>query len=259
MPVRGNNQTLLWLFVFLFAIFLALTFWKTTKITSQQSAAPTIHVTEISQNETDPNNVYSIQLTYPQVQGTTDTTPNKLVMDVIDQNVHDFKIEASEQITTSEPPPPNNLVVTSTVSRADEQFFSANLAVSTYIYHAAHPNTINSPINYSFKLKKSLETADLFKFGTDFAQLLSTISKEKLYEQYPDRSNSAFFIESGASAQATNFTKFNLSSDSLILIFDPYQVGPYVDGTISVTIPFTQLADNLNPELNLVPSSQVSE
>lgn len=49
------------------------------------------------------------------------------------------------------------------------------------------------------------------------------------------------WIKNGTSAKIENYSYFDINNDGLALLFVPYQVGPYSDGEISITIPEKEL------------------
>jgi len=52
----------------------------------------------------------------------------------------------------------------------------------------------------------------------------------------------------GTTPDADNFQNWYVEGTTLVLLFPPYQVGPYSLGVVSVPIPLSELGTNLNPD-----------
>ncbi|MGH9762298.1 MAG: RsiV family protein, partial [Blastocatellia bacterium] len=57
----------------------------------------------------------------------------------------------------------------------------------------------------------------------------------------------ADWINKGAAAKASNYKVWNVTSRSLVITFDPYQVASYAAGDQTVRIPYTAIKDILDP------------
>jgi hypothetical protein len=56
------------------------------------------------------------------------------------------------------------------------------------------------------------------------------------------------YIASGTLPIDDAFQNFAIDNDTLLMIFPPYQVGPYVYGTVTDPIPLSALKDIIDPE-----------
>lgn len=104
---------------------------------------------------------------------------------------------------------------------------------------AAHPMTYNISFNYSYLSKGLLTIDSLFLHDSDYLKYISDNCVKELKQKAKKNgyTNTSDMIESGASAKSENFRTFNINNESLIIIFNLYQVAPYVMGIQSVTIP----------------------
>lgn len=115
----------------------------------------------------------------------------------------------------------------------------------------AHPLTFYKTFTFDASTGNEMVLADLFVPGSDYVGALSRISREKLPQIISDRQQSAAnmdYLESGTTPDEMNFKTYVVDGNVLVLIFPPYQVGPYVLGTITLPIPFEELGDIVRPE-----------
>lgn len=114
----------------------------------------------------------------------------------------------------------------------------------------AHPNAYLTSFTFDATTGKELRIADLFENPT-YLETLSRISREMLIPQIakatevPVDEMDTSYIESGTTPEQDNFQVFYLTSTDLVIVFPPYQVGPWVLGTQSVTIPRAELENGL--------------
>ena len=105
------------------------------------------------------------------------------------------------------------------------------------------------PFNYSFSSEGPLELKDLFLpnsgYLTDLSGYSMNVLNQRLKEYGMDDSK---WIAEGAGPKIENYSVWNVSGDSLLITFNPYQVGPYVIGIQEVSIPFADLRDIIDPE-----------
>jgi|GEM_PF-1802986 len=108
----------------------------------------------------------------------------------------------------------------------------------------AHPALDYGTLTFDLATQQILTLADVFQAGVDPYAVIAPIAREDLTTRFPDLTD---FINPGTEPIADNFNNWVLTSDSLVLYFPPYQVGPYAAGPQTVTIPLVDLADSLNP------------
>lgn len=138
----------------------------------------------------------------------------------------------------------------------DYDFYSSPRTTS-FVYHmyadtlGAHPNGYYRTFTFDRETGDGLALDDLFTPTTDYLSVVSTIVREKLpsiiksysgYDADPD------MLLAGTSPDADNFQNFYLDGADLVIVFPPYQVGPYALGTQEVHIPRAELGNALRVE-----------
>ncbi len=99
--------------------------------------------------------------------------------------------------------------------------------------------------NYDLKSGRELKLADLFKPGVAFLQILSKDSKADL------KKREGLFEESlkeGIAPKAENFQTWVVTRHGVVIVIEPYRVGPWVAGPQFVTIPFPELKSIIRPD-----------
>lgn len=117
----------------------------------------------------------------------------------------------------------------------------------------AHPNTYYRTFTFDMTTGAPLELSALFTDGAPYLETLSTIARKELPPVLAERSNISVnevdmeYLESGTLPVATNFQFFYLDGTTLVIIFPPYQIGPYVLGTQELRVPTGSIATILKP------------
>ncbi|MFA6445996.1 MAG: RsiV family protein [Candidatus Paceibacterota bacterium] len=113
----------------------------------------------------------------------------------------------------------------------------------------AHPDNFIETFTFDIENGKRLSLADLFVKDSSYLERLSTLVIAELprIARERDISKDTFFME-GVAPKVENFTIFTVSTDSITLIFNTYQIGPRPLGIVSVDIPFVKIADILDPK-----------
>lgn len=116
----------------------------------------------------------------------------------------------------------------------------------------AHPNTYYRTFTFDRMSGEALELGDLFASGAPYLERLSERTRAdlpkimaKMGEITPAEVDTDY-INSGTLPIADSFNNFVIEGPNLLMIFPPYQVGPYVYGTIEVPIPLSSLSTILN-------------
>ena len=116
------------------------------------------------------------------------------------------------------------------------------LNINVYSYTGgAHYNQENKSYYFDPKTGKEIDLT-AFLEPDKFSELanLAYYNTIKYYEDN-DLEYDEAWIKKGTSATTKNYSHFNFTEDSLELTFDPYQVGPYSDGEIKISIPQEKL------------------
>ncbi len=142
-----------------------------------------------------------------------------------------------------------------------DRFYALSLTYEThqspstvsYIYQiyadtlGAHPNGAYRTFTFDKKTGASLQLADLFVANAAYLTQLSTISRTQIAQTLGENVDTTY-LNSGTTPKAENFQDFYLDGANLVLVFPPYQVGPYAIGTQQVTIPLVQLKTSLKAQ-----------
>lgn len=115
--------------------------------------------------------------------------------------------------------------------------------VSDYL-GGAHPGDHHDVINYDLTQGKVLGLGDLFKPGSDYLGVIAGYSIQELKKNQEILFSN---FEEGASPTPENYAAWSITPTSLLVIFEEYQVAPYAAGPQYVLVPYTVLADILDP------------
>jgi hypothetical protein len=121
---------------------------------------------------------------------------------------------------------------------------------SNFMYSAgaAHPLSYVDGFNYDVSGGKPIALQDLFIANSPYLEHISEKAIADLKVQFKDDLESlAEWIDTGAAPKNENYQTFIIKPEGLLVIFSPYQVGPYVIGTPEVLIKYSDLRDILNP------------
>nr|HMQ68325.1 RsiV family protein [Ignavibacteria bacterium] len=201
---------------------------------------------------------YKINIDYPQV----DFGPDALmgargnaqdINNSLDSIVNSIKDEFVKQV--SELPEMKDLDAESEMAINGVGWINNNHLICTqlinytYIKGTAHPMTTNTTFNYTIDGEGPLGFSSLFRNDKEYLNYISTICIRDLETKLNDEDdNLSDMITDGASADMKNFSNWSVENDTLIIIFNPYQVAPYVYGMQSVGIPLNELMEYIDPK-----------
>lgn len=128
--------------------------------------------------------------------------------------------------------------------------FSSELTTFNNVAGMAHPMTTKSAFNFLNNGEGPLKLSDLFLSDTDYPKYISDycINNLRTYAQKEGYTNIDDMIVGGASPDAKNFSEWTIKNDSLNIIFNPYQVAPYVFGIQTVSIPLSSMTTLIDPK-----------
>ncbi|MCI0597576.1 RsiV family protein [Candidatus Parcubacteria bacterium] len=122
----------------------------------------------------------------------------------------------------------------------DYEMYESSASVS-YVYHGyvdtlgAHPNVYFRTFTFDMQTGQELLLGDLC-VGTDYLSVLSKSSRELLRAALGENASEETLL-AGTTPDAQNFQNFYLENGDLVIVFAPYQVGPWSIGTQEVHIP----------------------
>lgn len=126
----------------------------------------------------------------------------------------------------------------------DDHLLSVRFTIQGFISSMPQPYHYYRVINFDLDTGEQIELADLFAPGSDYLSTLSTLASESLKKHLANKN----MIDEGTLPTANNFKNWNLKPDGILITFDEYQVAPYVKGTQTVLIPYTDLKSVIAPE-----------
>lgn len=117
----------------------------------------------------------------------------------------------------------------------------------------AHPNAYFRTFTFDTQTGAELALSDLFQPSSQYLERLSARTRADLpaitaQKSGGDVGSDADFIQDGTKPEEASFQSFYISGGNLVIVFPPYQVGPYALGTIEDPIPLAQLSEALKAE-----------
>lgn len=116
----------------------------------------------------------------------------------------------------------------------------------------AHTAYSGESVTYDFLTGKVLNLSDILKEGVSGDTLLQlvitmletpiTSYKPTLFTSYKETLKQLF------SGNLSNYEDWYLSPTGLVFYFDPYEIGPFAEGIITVEVPYSMLTDILKDE-----------
>lgn len=117
------------------------------------------------------------------------------------------------------------------------------LTSNTNYTGGAHPNSYYTSALYEVGPRGAtvLDLEDLFADDVDWQTPVLALVTADLLQQ------NATWIESGTAVTLADLTTFGLGPSGLTFVFDPYAMGPYVQGAFIVTLPYSELTALMEP------------
>ncbi|WP_294447944.1 DUF3298 and DUF4163 domain-containing protein [uncultured Mailhella sp.] len=103
----------------------------------------------------------------------------------------------------------------------------------------AHGNLLVFSRNYVSSDGKPVGLHDIFRKPEKALALMSELTRKKLLEQELPWD----MVEGGTTPEEENFNTFLLEENGLTVYFNPYQVGPWAAGVVTVTLPLSALSE----------------
>ncbi len=127
-----------------------------------------------------------------------------------------------------------------------ENFPILNVVFSSYTYTGgAHGSHNVSVLIFNTDTGEKISSQNLFKEG--YLQKLSSLSFDVLKKNNTQNHEILYgdemMVKDGLKPTADNFSNFVLARDGIHIIFDEYQVGPYVSGSPEIVLPYRAIQD----------------
>ena len=211
---------------------------------------------------------YTLDVHYPELDGLRDVVVEEQVNAAIkvrvDARVAEFVAGAKEIEKPLFPGAVSTLQIEYGVEQLPEQFGAAKSegaptqAVLSLVFHelpyyagAAHPSGGTTSMNIDLRTGRAIELSELFRTESKPFELLAGIARGDLQKQFEPFASKSIglddWIAEGTAPKAENYEVFALRKEGLLLVFNPYQVAPYVFGERQVLVPWTTLRASLTP------------
>lgn len=202
---------------------------------------------------------YSINANYPQVdfgkealmgvRGIASDINNSLDT-TVSGIIKNFKAAVSDMPSEASRENESLLDITGKGWISNSSLFSVEMTVFNYVAGMAHPITTVTGFNYDINGAGPFSISDLFIKSSEYLNFISAVSIRQLTEHAGKEGydNIREMILEGASADVKNFNNWFVENDSLTIIFNPYQVGPYVMGIQTVSIPLSEMTSMIDPK-----------
>jgi hypothetical protein len=191
---------------------------------------------------------YSIDVEYPQVVGIVSPGQaafNKFINSLITKRVTAFKKEVADDADIPPDSMGSSFDVNYNIEMASGNLITISFLMGTYSAGAAHPNYFYETVNFDTEKGTEIKLSNLFKPNSKYLSAISryciTQLRKKLGEDAADT------INVGAAASADNFGSWCITDIGLMIFFSPYQVASYAEGGQQVLIPFSKIADIIDP------------
>ncbi len=202
-------------------------------------------------------NKYNISANYPVIDFGPDALMgvrgiandiNSAISGVILGLINPFK-EQSIADTSTCPQPDNTMEINYRTAYRENGYLSFMFETFSDPRCAAHPMTYRTSFNYSYTTKGLLTIDSLFTPGSGWLEYISEycIKELKAQAKKDQLDNIDDMVTSGASAKPENFKTFTINNQVLEINFNLYQVGPYVWGFRTVSIPWKALYKMIDP------------
>lgn len=165
------------------------------------------------------------------------------VQDLINDEIKTFIENASEPSNAEFGD--SQLIIEYETHRWDDTRTTFVFEVYYYMAGAAHGNSHAITRTYNLTTGDVIRLSDLFKPGSDYLDRLSQLSRRELSKGQLGEMYDQDWVEEGTAPLAENFERFVPTPSGLMIIFDPYQIGPWAIGEQRVTIPWADLSDVL--------------
>ncbi len=126
-----------------------------------------------------------------------------------------------------------------------------SVTVNNYVFNidsytgGAHGMQVMRTFSYD-KTGQLLTLANMFSNGIDGLKTLAAATQKELLKRPGADSK---WITDGAGPVEDNYAAFIVTNEGLTILFGPYQVAPYSDGTIEMSIPLSAFAKVANPAI----------
>ena len=205
-----------------------------------------VTLTSVPAQETGTSSDYKITTKTPSLTGSNDLrvkTFNDEMIAVVKSAVDDYR----QKMSSFGPAP---IQTQSTFDLKYEQtapignILSIQFTMEGYVAGMAHPYHEIRTVNFDLEKGKDIMMSAHFTANSDY---LKTIADYCVAELSKRDIGFTDMFKQGADPTPDNYQEWNITSNSLVIIFNEYQVAPYVSGPQTVTVPYSELKRLIDP------------
>lgn len=193
----------------------------------------------VIQNISEIDEAYEINIYYPY---TTDNNLNSYINNKLEMYIKDIKYQASrydKEVMAGE----YILNILFNVTKGNDNYISFIFYVKQDIKYI-HPNEYIFVINYDKKSEKIIMQEDIENMYPNLYYNLSNYTYSQLLkDENIIKMGALEMLESGTHPNKYNFMDIAFKDDKLLVLFEKYQVAPYVLGEFEVEVPLEYLED----------------
>lgn len=226
---------------------------QTATTTPPKTPAPAAHITEHAA-------YYDVDMAYPSatplvsVSAAANARAVAQMKGALQDTVDQFKKDGNFANLTHDDVQMMGLDQRKEALGAEYKTYTGNRTVS-YVFEiyadtlGAHPNVYYRTFTYDTQTGVPLDLSDLFVPGAKYLNQLSTTAVAQLPQILATREQVSVsevdtdYMRSGTSPQPENFQSWYVQGSKLVIVFPPYQIGPYALGTIELPIALSLLTD----------------
>lgn len=223
------------------------------------ASSQTMNISDKTLSEKSSDTSYVIYASYPQVDFGPDALMgirgiaqdiNNSIDNSISEIISKFKNDVAELTDKFVNGHNSTLEITSDAWISNGKILSVKVQTFENVSGMAHPMTTISTYNFTEDGNGPVNLSQLFLSNSGYVNFISNycISQLKNTAQKENYENIDEMIEQGAFPDLKNFSEWTIRNDSLNIIFNPYQVAPYVMGIQNVSISLSELTSLLDPK-----------
>jgi hypothetical protein len=189
---------------------------------------------------------YDIDLRYPHLRYPRMPVFNAAVDGIVHRRLAHYR---AKQLPPKDSMHGGRLALRSTVTTRRDGVVSVLFDWDCAIAGNFHSNQELASLVFDTRSAEPVELSVLFRAGINYVAVLSRLAVADLIRQkeehHDTQGESRKWIEHGAGPVARNFRVFTLTDQALVLHFETYQVGSYVEHAYQVQIPWKTLGSQL--------------
>ena len=207
-----------------------------------ERSAKAVHITQEGPS-------VKIDASYPRLgSGAAAAAGERVLAAVVDEEIASFRKAYLELLQQGgHQGPPWELGIDYDDVYTAPRFWAVGLASYSYT-GGAHGGVQHLPVVIDRRSGQRVPPAGLFRNGSAWLERLAAYSYQQLSGHEPFSADDDW-LRQGTAPTADNYRKLLPLADGLHVVFEQYQVGPYVIGSHEVTVPYAQLSGLLNPDI----------